>query len=126
MSMGAVIIILIGSLIWAAFGHLDTRIKVAVLVENAIAVCYVPEEKMEELPADAYVEVMDDSYYLKDLGLASVRIDHQTDPSVRLAGELSSGDMVCPLKVEDSDLEDGIYEGSVVVEILTPMHFLFN
>lgn len=126
MSLGALIILLMGVCIWAVLGHLDTELSVAVMAEGGTAVCYVPDGKMKELPDGAQVTIGAASYELEDCGLAAVPVDGKTELPVRMAGGLNLGDLICPLKVRDADLPDGVYEGTIILETVSPISFIFN
>lgn len=123
--MLAVVALLIGALVWMAFGRLDTTVNVAVVSANGSAVCLVPGNQLENVLSEGSVQIAGAEYALTDDGRAVQLVTGDTDVNVRLAGNLSDGDTVKPLRV-DGDLPEGIFAGVVVVDSINPIKFIIN
>lgn len=126
MTLGAVIVILIGAFVWAVFGKLNTTINVPVVSANQQVVCMIPVEKMESVdPAKMKVKVAEEEYQLVDTARTPQLIDETTDISIKLAGGMQDGSFVQVLDV-DGELAEGIYTGVIQVEAVSPISFILN
>lgn len=124
--LGAVIMVLIGAVLWGIFGRVTTTAQVAVTMSGGSAVCYVPYDRLEEITGQQTVTVEGRACTLSPTDETSVLIvSEETNPYIRVAGRLNVGDVVVciPLK---ADLAEGVYTGSVVTESLQPMSLLFR
>ena len=123
--LGAVIALLIGVVIWGVLGRIESKSPAAVVCREGKGVCYVPEAALEGVIR--YKTVTVDG---KELGLEPSVLEPQVvstdmDVYVMLAGRLSVGDIVYPIDISET-LEDGVYEGSVLTEELSPMSLFFS
>ncbi len=125
-ALSAVVVLLIGALVWAVFGRLNTSMKVAVVSEGQKVVCLVPAERAEKIEKDQMkVKVADQEYTLVDAGRAPEMVTEETNLSVRIAGALPAGSFVYRMDV-DAELDDGVYTGEIQVEQVAPIDFILN
>ncbi len=124
--LAAVIVLLIGAILWGVFGHVRTTARVAVAVENGKAFCYVPYAKADSVMAQGIVTIDEKEYYL-DTDAECEMIMVPENASIRLLkeGELSAGDPVVLVPVE-AGLADGIYAGTALTEDLRPISLLLQ
>ena len=124
--MAAVIVLLLGGILWGIFGRIETTARVAVTASEGSAVCYVPYDKLKPVMSKGTINVNGKDYALRMEENAGVTIiTEDVNPYVRVAGELKVGDVTVKVPVEGA-LEDGVYTGSVVTESLQPMSLLFH
>lgn len=121
----AVIILLIGGLVWMTLGHIDVTLGVAVMAKEDGIVCYVPAENKAAAVSRGTVKIGDQTYPLTDIGMAPLLVSDDTDENVRRTGALMLGMTVAPLKVE-AELMEGIYAGQITVESVNPITYIIN
>lgn len=126
MTLGAVVLLLVGAVIWAVFGRLNTNINVAVVSEGKSVVCLLPAERAEDLKKEQMkVKIADKEYTMMDAGRAPELVTEDMDLSVRLAGGLVSGKLIYRMNV-DAELDEGVYTGEIQVEQVAPIDFILN
>ena len=125
--LAAVVMLLVGVILWGIFGRITTTAQFAVTVGDGRAVCYVPYDQLEKVMKQATVTVNDREYALKttDADTGVMIVSEETSPYIRVAGKLDIGDMVVRIPL-DGSLEDGIYTGTMVVESLNPISLLLS
>lgn len=124
--MAAVIVLLIGAVLWGIFGRIDTKAELAVSSQDGKAVCYVPYEAVEQVMRRGSVEIDGKAYALDTGADATVTIvTEEMNPFVRVLGNLSVGDVTVEVPLNDS-LEDGVYKGTVITESLQPISLLLR
>lgn len=127
-TMGAIIVLLIGIITWGVFGKLEAFKPIVVEVKDGIVSGYVLDADSRELeagmevdfdgltgkitninPSPVYSEDIDDYYLLHVLGLDN------NDAWIKIVG----------IATED-DVEEGSFEGKVIIERITPSFFVIN
>lgn len=121
----AVIMLLIGGIVWMIFGQVETKLPVAVSATEKGVICYVPSEQLDAVKRSGAVKIAEQEYPLVDAGLAQLIVTDALDATVRLTGALEHGTLVTPLQV-DANLMEGIYTGVIQVESINPIHFIIN
>ena len=124
--LAAVVVLLVGAILWGIFGHIRTTSQVAVTVEGGKAVCYVPYTQADGILKQGVVSLEGTEYPL-DTDTQFEVIVVPEDASIRLkkAGNLNPGDPVVLVPVE-TDLADGVYTGVAVTEDLHPISLLLQ
>ena len=124
--LAAVIVVLAGVLLWGIFGRIDTTLTVAVSSSGGSCFCVVPYDDMEAVAGSDTVTVEGASYALRHGGdIPTSIVSEQTNPYLRVAGNLNIGDLVMEIPV-DAALEDGIYRGTIATESLQPISLLLQ
>ena len=124
--LAAVIVLLVGAILWGIFGHIRTTAKVAVSVSEGKTVCYVPYVKVDGVIAQGMITLEGREYPLDtEAECELVMIEKDTPLRVMKAGELNIGDPVV-LVPADTDLKDGVYAGVAVTEDLQPISLLLQ
>lgn len=131
----AIIFLILGFLVWGIFGKLDTTMNVAVVSDKDSVECLIPYEQLDKVVGseDASkgdkdkmtLEINDREYEFVYEGKAPNVITGDTDDSICMAGELAEGDIVQPMTVK-GDFKRGVYVGKIVVETVSPIHFVMN
>ena len=125
--LGTVIALLVGAIIWAIFGHIETTVKLAVRASGGEAVAYVPYESVEDVMGQGVVFIEEKPYALTRGTDAEVTVvSEDTNIFMRVAGGLKFGDMIVQMPVEATDLPDDVYTGVVVTEVLNPIDLLLQ
>lgn len=124
--LAAVILILVGVVVWGILGRIETSVDVAVVSDGGSCVAFMPYDAIASLDGDAAVTVDGTSYALiPDADSRVTVITADTNPYIRVAGGLEPGDVTVTVTV-DAALVDGVYTGSVVTESLRPMSLLLQ
>ena len=103
--LAAVIILLGGFLVWCSVGVLETKVKAEIVVEDRIAVCAVSGNKASQVKEGMILELEGNEYEVE-----TVKID-------------TYGQAVASAEVS---VADGTYDGTNVIERVTPISFLFH
>ena len=125
--LAAVVTLLIGGVLWGVFGRITTTVNVAVTSGGGQTVCLVPYETIQSaLARELVVTVEGKDYSLSpDAEMATVIISEETSPYVRLAGNLSLGDVAVSIPFA-SELAEGVYQGTLLTESLQPISLLLQ
>ena len=124
--LSAVIVLLVGCILWGIFGRIRTTGTFAVSSEGGVAVCYVPYAQAEKVLAKGSITVDGREYMLRvEENVPCVQLDASADPYVLKAGGLSAGDVTALVPVL-ATLPDGVYAGEVLLEDLQPISLLLQ
>ena len=124
--LSAVIVLLIGAVLWGIFGCINTTLPVAVSSAEGQCVCVVPYEALERVMGIDTVSVDGQDYALRhDQDIRTLIVSEETSPYIRVASGLSIGDVAVAIPV-DAPLADGIYTGTVITESLQPISLLLQ
>ena len=124
--LAAIVVILVGTIVWGVFGRIETAATLAVQAENDTVTCYVPKDIMEKVVERGAVTIDGQSYNFEmDSSVRVTVVDDDTNPVVVVVGSLGPGEMVMEAPL-DARLTDGVYEGTVVIESLQPISLLLQ
>ena len=126
MVLAAVILVLMGGIIWCVFGEIETTVRIAVSSAEGETVCYVPYEQMESIMRVGNITVEGKEYPLRpEAGAKLITVTEEMDPYLRVAGKMKIGDVVVQA-VLDAKMANGVHSGTVVTEKLHPMALLLK
>lgn len=123
----AITILLIGFFVWACTAKLQTSVKAVVDVSRGVTTCYVSEENVDNglVKEGMNVTCSGNDYVIKQINGDSFEASAVlTDYAIHLA-DFKSGEWVRAVSI-DSDMPDGTYEATIVVDEISPISFLFN
>lgn len=123
--LAAVVILLVGFIVWGTAGTLETKLTVAAVSDSGKVTCYVKEADFDSISAADAVRIGGSEYavsYICDLPIAVD--DSFTAYALRL-GDLTAGEWVYQVTVS-ADLPDGAYEAAIITDRVSPVSFLFN
>lgn len=121
----AVLILLIGFVVWGVLGKLETSVSVAIVAKDGVCAAYVPESAVNAVVQSRSVSLDGQEYTLDPNGLEPIAVTDSTNVYVRQAGGLHVGDIVYEIPME-AELKDGVYSGTVITETISPMSLLLN
>ena len=124
--LAAVVVLLVGLLVWGIVGRIDTTAEMAVVSAEGQTVCYVPYASLQGVMERGSVTVDGRSYPLRegqDINVSVITED--TNALIRITGKLQPGDMIVEVPLAET-LGDGVYTGKVVTESLRPIALLFR
>lgn len=123
--LGAIIVLLLGVVIWAVFGQVATTVNAVALVEDGIATCYVREADAASVaPGDA-VHIGGETYALESVSAEPVQASAVLDAYALHVGELQDGEWAYRAALSAS-IPDGVYVASIVTESVSPISFVVN
>ena len=124
--LSAVILLLIGCILWGIFGRIETAGSFAVSSTKDRLVCYVPYSQAQKALAAGTVTVAGrDCLMAGEDTVSYIQIDGDTDPYLLAAGKMKSGDVMALIPLSGS-LPEGVYTGTVVLESLQPISLLLQ
>ena len=97
-----------------------------IVTENGESKCLVPASALEGVLEYRTVKVKGEARELQPAVLEPEVISETTNVYVMLTGGLSIGDIVYPISLSVPMDSDGIEEGTLVTEVLTPIALFFN
>ncbi len=124
--LAAVVVVLIGAIIWAIFGRINTTAELALSSSGDKKVCYVPYNNLQTILKNGVITVDGKEYRMTVSNDYQVTIvTEETNPYVRVLGKLEVGDVIVEIPVEGS-LPEGYAQGTVITESLQPISLLLQ
>lgn len=124
-TLGAVVILLIGFIVWGVAGTLETKIGTAAVSDGGAVVCYVNEAEIAGVARNNTVRISNREYVVTAVAGEPVAVDESFTAYALHIGGLAVGQWVYPVTV-NADLPDGVYEAAIVTDSISPISFLFN
>ncbi len=121
----SVIVFLVGVCIWGATAKLETSVYVAVVSENGESAAYVPESAVDAVVKNRTATINGETVTLEPATLNPVSVTESTNIYVRKAGNLSVGDIVYEIPIEE-ELADGVYSAKIITDTVSPLSLLLN
>lgn len=121
--VGALVLI-VGALIFSAFGTIDTNVSVGILAVDGAITAYVDEADIDSISTGMTVKVDGTLLSVKSIPDRPVK-KTEVDEYVLHKGDMEASQWLFPISLEGS-LEDGVYEGSVTVEQISLISYIFN
>ena len=123
--LAAVIILLIGFVVWGVTGTLETKVNTAAISDGGTVILYVSEADIENIAQDNTVRISGNDYTITDIAVEPVAVDESFTAYTLHIGGLSVGEWVYPVTV-NAQLPNGVYEADIVTDSVSPISFLFN
>ncbi len=127
--LAAVVMLLVGGILWGIFGRIHTTAQVAVWVGEDKRVCFVPYEQAEAVMNRGVVSVDGREFPLQTGSGISMdqmyKLPDDTPYDILVHGNLQVGDWVFEVPVT-INLSLGCYTGEVVTEDLRPLSLLLQ
>ena len=122
--LGAVIVFLIGVVIWGLTGTIQSTIDVNAVVNKGILTAYVPQREAADMDQRSTVSVNGNEYAISTVSNA-MRAADVLDSDQLAVYELNPNDMVYAVSSETT-LPDGSYAARVIVKKLRPADLILN
>jgi len=123
--LGAVLVLLAGALVWGLLGRMDMTLGTVAVCEDGNVVCCVPETDMGKIGETPNVRVGEETLLVTGISDLPIPVKgNLSDYEIHVGGFMEA-DWVYVLYL-DGSLEDGIYEGSIVLKSVSPMTLLFG
>lgn len=133
MTLAAIVIFLIGALVWAYCGKIGLYTAAVAEVEDGVTSVYVPCDTIDVsvLTDTVEIKIVSDSYTLKRSNetLVPTEVTHELhdslDVNVVSSGQIREGDWIYIIK-GTSNMNDGVYECQITSEEYAPIHFIID
>lgn len=125
MALAAIIVLLLGLCTWAFLGRIDTKVLAVAITEgNNTTACYVEENRADKLKVGQDVYIEGETYTISTLSEEHIQVTEElfTDYAREVA-DLKIGDCVHKFTL-NKDAHDGILKAEVLIESISPWHFI--
>ena len=123
--VAAIMIILVGTVIFGVTGHIDSSVPGVCISDGSGAVCLVKSKYGDRFTDDMHVQVNSAEYSVLLKNTKPVSIDQTIDSYALFAGDMELSEWVYEIEVE-GDVPEGIYEARLVTERISPLSFIFG
>lgn len=120
-----IVVLLAGVCVWGVFGHMDTTLPVVIRAGGGQAVAYVRQADAEKVAPGMEVTIGDKEGKVRDISAEPVQVDGSFTDYMRHVGQLQEGEWVFAVTL-DLDCPDGVHEGKIVIDSVSPMSFVLN
>lgn len=117
--------LLVGLIVWAVTGSINTYITVPAQVENGVIHCYVLQEDMKESEDEIEIWVGDQEMTAQAEDNEDLVLDTKDAPALYETGYLKAGKNVVVVSAP-TNLKDGFYQADLVLSSVQPMKLLFG
>lgn len=125
MILAAIVILLVGAVVWGIVGHLDTTLPAAAVVSDGEMTVYIKEADIASIKNGMTVRVGDKEGTITDISAEPAVVDESfTDYTLHVGG-LVNGEWVYEVKVS-GEFTDGVHNAEIVIESVSPMSFILN
>ncbi|MBE5824597.1 hypothetical protein [Butyrivibrio sp. INlla16] len=121
----AILIILIGTIVFGTVGHIDSSVPSALISDGETSVCLVKREYGEKFTDDMHVKVDGTEYNVSLKAAKPVAINPDVDSYTLFVGNMEVGEWVYEIDV-DGQIPEGVYEARLVTERISPLSFIFG
>ena len=123
--LAAIVILLVGVCVWGVFGHMDTTLPVVIRAGDGQTIAYVRQADAEKVAPGMEVTIGGKEGKVVSVGAEPVQVDDTFTEYMRHVGGLQSGEWVFAMTL-DLSCPDGVHEGKIVIDSVSPMSFVLN
>lgn len=124
--LSAIVCLLLGVVIWSAFGTIETTVDTAVMVKGNTATCYVSEEDASRLEPGMAVTVEGQTGFVKVVSSTPVQVDATFDAYLLHLTGFAEGDFCYAAEIELSGVADGAHTAVITVDSVHPISFVIH
>ena len=124
--LAAVVVLLLGVIIWGIFGTVETTIETGVVADRGSAVCYVSAEDASQLETGMPVFIENGVGRVMSVSAAPVQIDDSFADYILYLTGFVKGDFCYVVEIELPDMAEGIYAASITVDSTHPISFVIH
>ena len=125
MVLAAIIVLLVGAIVWGVVGTLDTTLSTVAIAENGEVTIYVKEEDVASIESGMTVRIGDKEGAVIEIATSPVAVDGTFTDYALHVGNLVNGEWVFAVKVS-GDFADGVHNAEIVIESVSPISFILN
>lgn len=125
-SLTAVVLLLIGVVIWAVFGEIETTVETGAVVSDGKVVCFVSDTDVGHITVGMKAQVGGADGTVSAVSETPFRIRGQVDDYILYLGDFSEGDFCYIVEVAAKGLSDGVYDAVITVDDIKPISFVIH
>lgn len=120
----AVLIFLVGTLVWAVFGRIETKSEIGFSVIDNKAIAYIKEEEVSRITTSSFMFIDDTKFSIAKISANPILADENSDQYLLHTSSISLGEWyyqieaICPV-------ENGYHKGKIVYETISPISFIY-
>lgn len=122
----AVVVFLMGILVWGIFGTVTTTLDAVAVCENGQIVCMIKDETTEEIKPGMTVWIEGQEGTIETVSPRPELVEGNLDAYVSHVGGFSQEDFYWWAEVESVSLADGIYPAKIQRESVHPIQFILQ
>lgn len=119
-----IVLLIVGSFVFGLFGEVKTNVPVAVCASGEEITAYVDEADIDRIDTTMKITVEGEEYsidFIPDRPIKNTEID---EFALHKAG-MESSQWLYPVRA-NGDVKDGVYNGYITVERISPISFVLN
>ena len=121
----AIVILLVGAIVWGVLGTLDTTLSTVAVAENGELTVYVKEADIDSIEEGMTVRIGDKEGTITEISTTPTTVDGTFSDYALHVGNLVNGEWVFAIRVS-GEFTDGVHNADIVVESVSPMSFILN
>ena len=125
MILAAIVILLVGAIVWGVLGTLDTTLSTVAVAENGELTVYVKESDIDSIEEGMTVRIGDKEGTITEISTTPTTVDGTFSDYALHVGNLVNGEWVFAIRVS-GEFTDGVHNADIVVESVSPMSFILN
>lgn len=125
MILAAIVILLVGAIVWGVLGTLDTTLPTVAVAENGELTVYVKEADIDSIEEGMTVRIGDKEGTITEISTTPTTVDGTFSDYALHVGNLVNGEWVFAIRVS-GEFADGVHNADIVVESVSPMSFILN
>lgn len=125
MILAAIVILLVGAIVWGVLGTLDTTLSTVAVAENGELTVYVKEVDIDSIEEGMTVRIGDKEGTITEISTTPTTVDGTFSDYALHVGNLVNGEWVFAIRVS-GEFTDGVHNADIVVESVSPMSFILN
>ena len=123
----AIVILLVGVLIWGIFGKIETKVDTCVVAEKGKLICYLSVKDAEQIKAGMDINIEGHKGKIKSVSEFPIQVDESIDDYALFIGGFSKDDFCYTAEIEADDItEDGTYDADIRVDNISPISFIIK
>lgn len=129
MLLGSILLILVGGIFWCIFANLETKADSAVVVNGSSAKCYLSEDDSKYISDNMTIIIDGQKYPLGEhnANMEKLSPDDSSDEVYLHVMNHEKAGWYFIYDIEGlSDLKDGIYKGTIIIDSVKPISFFVN
>lgn len=123
--LAAIIILLVGAIVWGVFGTLNTTLSTVAVAKEGEMTVYVKEANISSVEKGMTVRIGEREGTITEIFSEPIEVDDTFTEYALHVGNLVNGEWVFAVKV-GGEFADGVHNAEIVIESVSPMSFILN
>lgn len=124
--LGAVILLLVGVIVWGIFGSIPFTVSTGAVVSGGSAVCGVGVDDAAEVEPGMTVTIDGVQGTVTRVSEEPVLLDESVNPDFLYLSGFSVGDFCYVVEIDIPGLRDGVYPAEITVGAIHPISFVIQ